>query len=813
MSIQAASLFALVSVSGAKQSVSDLQSVSNQVGRTQSTLSKLAGNAGQVGHGMLQVGQGLLRVGEIAAVAAGTAAVAAAKMTMTFQQQMELIHTQAGASQAEVATQTAAIEGMVHSVGTTPTELATGLYHIESAGVRGAAAIDILRASALGAKTGLANMESVSNALVAVWFSGVGGAKDMASAMGILNGIVGVGNMRMQDLVDSFSTGILGTAKTFGVGLRELGSALAVLTDAGVPAQIAATRLSMTFSHMAAPVPGAIKVLQHLGLAQFSLAKDLRAPDGIFVAFQDLHDHLVKVGELKGGILTPQGTADVTKIFGGSRFGATAMQLLGQMDRIKLKYDAIGVSQQNFGDQVAATMQTAGFKFSQLKADIENDALAFGQGFLPALARAGSALDSFVVGQQGNLATLGVQVGAWIDKIDWKQVEDGASTFVSILRTVVEVIGKIPVQIDAAIAGFLVLNKLSGGLVGKGLGNIGGGLLKMAGNILSVPLRALLSRIPVIGGAAAAATVMHVWVDNMPAGFGSGGPNLPNGLKNAGEGAAGAAGIGLSSLLAAAAVALTPVLAAELVLLLSDPKVAAAQDLAYRRQTAAARGLNPAAVPAVVPDGRRSPWAAFLAAGPTSGGLSPEDRTQRAIDNAAAQAHGDALAGTDAQILALGVLRQIDLHERALHQQAKLAVGGPSDSGLSSFLTKFRSDGAFAVKNFGKELRYLLTASPVSKASPMWSNVVKEDLSAMVKLQRDALSAKDWGLAAKLGADIAELKAQQVTSASAMVSAEARAAAAMSRASITANINLQLPAAQSYAQVIHVVHRYGPTVI
>src|SRR5574340_888680 len=65
--------------------------------------------------------------------------------------------------------------------------------------------------------------------------------------------IVGSGNMRMQDLADSMGTGILGTAKTFGVSLQDVGAALATLTDAGVPAVDAATRLSHTFVMMGAP--------------------------------------------------------------------------------------------------------------------------------------------------------------------------------------------------------------------------------------------------------------------------------------------------------------------------------------------------------------------------------------------------------------------------------------------------------------------------------------------------------------------------------------------------------------------------------
>jgi len=116
-----------------------------------------------------------------------------------------------------------------------PNELATGLYHVESAGLRGAKALEVLRAAAKGAQIGHADLESVTNALIAANRSGIRGVGDMSAAMGQLNAIVGTGNMRMEDLSQSLSSGVLSSARGFGLSLRDVGSALATLTDAGVP--------------------------------------------------------------------------------------------------------------------------------------------------------------------------------------------------------------------------------------------------------------------------------------------------------------------------------------------------------------------------------------------------------------------------------------------------------------------------------------------------------------------------------------------------------------------------------------------------
>lgn len=214
---------------------------------------------------------------------------------MKFQSSMELIRTQAGASQQEVDKMSQSVLALSGKVATTPEELATALYHVESAGYRGAQALDILKTAAEGAKVGQADLESVTNALTATVVSGIGGVKGMDQAMGVLNATVGAGNMRMQDLTDSLASGILPAAKTFGLTIQDVGAALATLTDNGVPAIDAATRLRMTFSLLGAPTKQATDELASIGLTQLQLANDMRGPNGLVTALQDLKTHLTQV--------------------------------------------------------------------------------------------------------------------------------------------------------------------------------------------------------------------------------------------------------------------------------------------------------------------------------------------------------------------------------------------------------------------------------------------------------------------------------------------------------------------------------------
>ena len=78
--------------------------------------------------------------------------------------------------------------------------------------------------------------------------------------------------------------------------MKDVGAAMATMTDNGMPAADAATRLHMAISLMEAPTGQAEKALQSIGMTQFQLADDMRTK-GLLAALQDLQTSLVKSGD------------------------------------------------------------------------------------------------------------------------------------------------------------------------------------------------------------------------------------------------------------------------------------------------------------------------------------------------------------------------------------------------------------------------------------------------------------------------------------------------------------------------------------
>lgn len=338
----------------------EMNGVSTKLGGLESGFGKLAA-AGKVAMGALV----------IAAVGVGYESV---KMAMSFDQTMELVHTQAGASQAEVDALKDSVLALAPSVGIGPEKLAEGLYHIESTGMRGKAALDTLEQAAKLAAIGMADLDDVTYAMSGVMSVGLKDVNNAADAIAFMNATVGMGDMRMDKLTQAIGTGILPAFKSAGLGMVDFSAALATLADNSVPADEAATRLKMTVALMSAPTAAAGAALHEIGMTSTQLANDMRQPNGLLVAVMDLKTHLEKSGKT-----AVEQNQIIEHAFGGGRTSGAIMTLLEESDRLKSKYEQLGTSagraavtneawakqQQQFSQQVhelVSQLQTWGIK-------------------------------------------------------------------------------------------------------------------------------------------------------------------------------------------------------------------------------------------------------------------------------------------------------------------------------------------------------------------------------------------------------------------------------------------------------------------
>ncbi len=373
-----------------------------------------------------------------AALIAGS--VASGKMASDYQAATELLHTQAGMQQDDVDAVRGKLLQLAPVLGTAPTELANGFYHIASAltqlppELRNVTSeVDVYTNAVKLSKIGNANLEdstqAVVGALAAFGREGLT-AKDAAAQ---LNAIVGSGDMRMQQLTAAMATGILPAASTFGLKLKDVGAALATLTDNVTPADEAATRLRMTFSLLGAPSGAAQKALGAIGINAMDLSYDMRKPDGLLLAISDLKSHLghIDTSQIQGGIgtvkkdmekfgfttgqvdkivktLGPDATEQaflISKAFGGGRSSSAVMTLLTEFDSFKDKYAAIDKQSKQFDENWSATTNNLNFKWQQVKAGAEAFGITVGNRLLPLAAQGLGQIAAWTPGIQTWAAT------------------------------------------------------------------------------------------------------------------------------------------------------------------------------------------------------------------------------------------------------------------------------------------------------------------------------------------------------------------------------------------------------------------------
>ncbi|BBA99282.1 hypothetical protein RVR_5831 [Actinacidiphila reveromycinica] len=354
----------------AKDSASKVfDKIGKQAGKTDGILGKAAKSAAK--YGAVMGG----------AVAAGL--VVAADKAVAFQTEMTKISTQAGGTTKDVGVLSKQVLQLGKYSEQGPQQLADSMYHLKSIGLDNVAAMKDLKVASDLAAVGGSNLEDTTNALGGAWRSGIKGAETFSKSAATVNAVIGAGNMRMEDFVSAIGTGILPSAKSFGLSLKSVGSALALMTDEGIPAVDAATRLRMSISLLGAPSGKAEDQLKKIGLTGTDLAKEMRSPAGLVGAIG-----LLKTKLDASGLSAVQQSQVISRAFGGGRSSSGILTLLNNYDVLVQKQAQITKSMAKFPSAVAQQRKTVQAQMDLIKSNLDVTAIEIGDKVLPAASKA-----------------------------------------------------------------------------------------------------------------------------------------------------------------------------------------------------------------------------------------------------------------------------------------------------------------------------------------------------------------------------------------------------------------------------------------
>lgn len=501
----------------------------------QKKLNGLGGSLSRAGRGVGQVGAGFARAGLLVGGAAVAGLTGAAKAAIDFEDAFAGVRkTVDEADLTAAGTSFEELERTFRDMATTIPIAATEFARLgETAGALGVNVKDIdefVRITALlGVTTDLTAdqaADSLGRIGTILRFTG----KDYETFADSLVALGNAGASTESEIIE-ITKRFAAEGKAAGLATDDIAGLASATASLGFAPERGGTALSRVFANMGTNIALANSkgktFAKVTGRSIKDLQKSLDKGEGLGIFLDVLKG-------IKG--LSPTDANKTLKALGITNnsdrtiFRTMAANLPFVNDQLEIAANATGA----LSEEATKRFDTVRSKIQLLKNGIVEAGITIGEGFAPAVGRAAQKLSEFLKQDTNKsaLKELGEDIGKAIDDIDWQEVLRAARDFVGVMKSalsitmrIVSAVSALPSEIKGAVAGLLVLNKASGGLVGAGIGNVVGGLAGAAG-------QGLASKAPGIGKLFA----QPVFVTNWPIG-------------GMGGGVAGAAGGGAMGLL------------------------------------------------------------------------------------------------------------------------------------------------------------------------------------------------------------------------------------------------------------------------
>jgi TP901 family phage tail tape measure protein len=247
--------------------------------------------AASAGTLMSRASRGFLTAGTVLSVTAAVMGGKAVKSAADFQTQLTRLVTTAGESTRNIGMVSQGVLTLAGQTATSATELANGLYTIESAGFHGAAGLEVLRASAQGAKAENADLSTVTNAVTDLLIDFHKPATDAATVMSQMVEATSQGKVSFEDLAGSMSA-IAPLASAAGTGIGDMLGTLAEMTSHGVSAEQATQNMAQAIRTLLNPSSSMRDELGQIGINASQLSDQL-GDEGLTGTLDNIATHIL----------------------------------------------------------------------------------------------------------------------------------------------------------------------------------------------------------------------------------------------------------------------------------------------------------------------------------------------------------------------------------------------------------------------------------------------------------------------------------------------------------------------------------------
>ncbi|MFB6088910.1 MAG: phage tail tape measure protein [Candidatus Aenigmatarchaeota archaeon] len=317
------------------------------------------------------IGFGKVAAGAVAMAGAAWTAftVKSVKAAMKFEEKMREINTLAKENEQGFQNLSQSLLGMSNQLGKSAVEMADSLYQIQSAGFRGAQGFEVLKHSVKLSVAGLADMESVGDAVTTLLNAYGKEASAATDVTDILFRTVDMGKIKVEEYAQSIGY-VASIASTAGIDIRELSSTIAAMTKVGIKSQKSFRALRMLITKIAAPSQQSREAFEDLGFSMGELGDTLREK-GILAVLK----------AIKGSV--GNNIEEWQKFIPNVRALTPALALAGKASKEYTKIldnmgDTTDATEKAFGEMnksLSRIVETTGVRFKNLMIEYGNELL------------------------------------------------------------------------------------------------------------------------------------------------------------------------------------------------------------------------------------------------------------------------------------------------------------------------------------------------------------------------------------------------------------------------------------------------------
>lgn len=317
----------------------------------------------------------------------GGALVYGTEQAFKFNESLDAIRNQSGASADEVDYLKGKIIDISNATGYSADSLSGAALQIEKAGIRGKAAYDLLSNAAMGARITGGQVADVTQTIISAQTLQIAKGESVAQ---ITETLVEANKMHLGSL-DSLTqalSGKVGAAlATYGVNLNEAAAVAGIASKAGITNSRSMVTLANSLGSLENPTKAQDLALKSLGLSSASLTQEMHKPDGLIEVLQTLADTAQKTGKPVGEI--------AAQIFGKGGAG-TATVLINNIKDLSSAYNTLaGSNPKTLQSQFQQTMTQLGPQLQKAGANLNNALLNVGELILPGVSKIAGWVASF----------------------------------------------------------------------------------------------------------------------------------------------------------------------------------------------------------------------------------------------------------------------------------------------------------------------------------------------------------------------------------------------------------------------------------